>query len=249
MKPVIGILCKKELIPENYPFIANRTIPFQYTQYILQDYVDSIQQAGGIPVAIPVYNDLELAKQMVSRVEGILFAGGSDVAPSYYGENMAASCGNLALEQDAQDLELARFLLQEMDLPILGICRGMQVLNVSIGGKLYQVLYEQKCFGHHQCFRSPGTNPVHAVNVKTDSLLYSILGKKQVSVNSYHHQGIKQVASALKETACAEDGLVEALEYPAKRFVLGVQWHPEMMHGSEVSRKIFGAFVGECKAR
>lgn len=245
MKPVIGITCKKEFIPETYPLTHNRSAVVQRSQYILQDYVDRILEAGGIPVPVPVYNDMDALKELVERLDGIVFMGGADIVPEFYGERLEAECGNLNPEQDEQELELARYLIHETDKAVLGVCRGIQVINVALGGTLYQDLARQGKFEHHRCSQSPGKYPVHDVNIEKGSRLFKIIGKDKVRVNSYHHQAVKDLGEGLTAAGVTNDNLVEAVEYPGKKFVLGVQWHPEMMCDSPEQKEIFRALIKE----
>lgn len=243
MKPIIGITCKKEFIPEIYPLTSNRAAIVQRSQYILQDYIDRIIEAGGLPVPVPVYDEMESVKQLVDRFDGIIFMGGADITPEFYGERMDAACGGLNPEQDMQELALAKYMIEETDKPVLGICRGIQVINVALGGNLYQDLAKQGTFEHHRCSQLPGKYPVHDVNAEKGTKLYEIFGEEKIHVNSYHHQAVKNLGKGLIASGITNDHVVEAVEYPGKKFVVGVQWHPEMMFDSEQQKKIFRKLV------
>lgn len=232
MKPVIGIV---PLIDEEKESI-----------WMLPGYMDGITEAGGLPIILPMIRDPETIRQMLKIVQGILLTGGHDVDPLMYGENPLPECGAVCKERDAMETELLKQCL-EKDIPVLGICRGIQFLNVYLGGTLYQDLPTQHPteVEHHQ--KPPYDVPVHRVDIAEDSKLFRILGKKTLSVNSYHHQAVKSLAETLKAMAVSEDGIIEAVEMPGKKFVWALQWHPEFSHKTdENSRMIFHEFVNKC---
>ena len=232
MKPIIGIV----------PMLDEK----RDSLWMVPDYMDGIKEVGGIPVIFPLTDDKETIKQLLNTVQGILIPGGHDVNPKRYGETPIEECGDICDELDRMEKEI---LLQglEMDIPILGICRGIQFINVCLGGSLYQDLPTQRisCVNHHQI--PPYDVPVHEVRINEDSGLFRLLSNKSIQVNSYHHQAIKQMAKGLKCMAESEDGLTEAVEIPGKKFVWAVQWHPESsFRKDENSRKILEEFVRNC---
>ena len=214
---------------------------------INQDYVEAVLRADGTPVLFPVTSDRDQLSALLDRVDGLLLTGGPDVDPAEYGESRKPCCGNCSLCRDAMELPLCREAL-ERRIPLLAICRGMQILSCLLGGNLYQDLAEQ--YGtalSHPRYDVPG-DPAHEVNVKSDTLLASIVGPGMLSVNSRHHQGIRECGKGLKVCAVAEDGLIEGVELPDHPFVLGVQWHPESLSDRyPAHQKLFNAFVQACR--
>ncbi len=232
MKPIIGIVPLVDEEKDSY--------------WMLPGYLDGIAEAGGIPVILPLTNDKEVIRQLLDTVQGVLLTGGHDVDPGVYGEKMIPECGVPCKERDAMELELLRQALDK-NMPVLGICRGIQFLNAYLGGSLYQDLPTQhpSDVEHHQ--KPPYDVPVHHVSIVKDSGLYRLLNIEKLAVNSYHHQAIKEKAEGLRAMAVSEDGITEAVELPDKRFVWAVQWHPEFSHKVDTnSRKIFTAFVNAC---
>lgn len=175
-----------------------------------------------------------------------MLTGGHDIDPMLYGEEPSPQCGPICRERDAMETITARSAM-ERDLPILGICRGIQFLNVFLGGSLYQDLPAQHPSEteHHQ--RPPYDVPAHRVSLSEGGSLFQLLQKASIPVNSYHHQAIKRLGSGLRVMAVSEDGIPEAVELPEKRFVWAVQWHPEFSYPTdESSKRIFREFVRKC---
>lgn len=215
--------------------------------WMLPDYMKAIEAEGGIPVMLPLSTDVKLIRSMAARMDGLLVTGGQDVSPTVYNEPMEEFCGELCPDRDTLEAFLIPMFL-EADKPVLGICRGMQMLNALLGGSLYQDLPAQLQgeVPHRQ--KKPYSEPSHAVTLEKESPLYKLLGKESISVNSCHHQGINGLALPLEKMAESVDGLIEAVYMPEQTFVWGVQWHPEMSYEEdEDSRKILGTFVNACK--
>lgn len=213
---------------------------------VTQTYLDAIHEAGALPVLLPLINDQELYEEMLSRIDGLLLSGGTDIEPSLYGEEKLPACGNNLPLRDQEEFYLCRRAV-EMDLPVLAICRGIQVLNCALGGTLYQDIPTQYSRQVNHLRPDALTEQIHSVTLEKDSKLDQIIGKTQVQVNSCHHQGIKTPGAGLRVTARAEDGLTEGVELPEKRFVVGVQWHPEaIIHSNPEAQAIFKAFVQAC---
>ncbi|CAM3162735.1 gamma-glutamyl-gamma-aminobutyrate hydrolase family protein [Filibacter tadaridae] len=212
-----------------------------------KEYVQAIIRAGGLPVVIPIGVD-EDADQLLAMLDGLLFTGGNDINPMLFDEEPRVGLGEVSPGRDSCELELARRLLKT-DKPILGICRGIQILNVAGGGNLYQDIYKQldKPVLQHQQ-KAPGDHASHFVDVENGSLLESIAGNHRIKVNSYHHQSIKDVTYPFIVTGIATDGIIESIESNEHRFVLGVQWHPEKLavKGDTVSQRIFERFIKAC---
>ena len=184
-------------------------------------YVRAVEEAGGRPLLVPPSEDG--IEETLAVLDGILFSGGSDLDPDLYGQSAHAETDGIRPERDEGELALLTAAL-ERDLPMLAICRGSQVLNVAFGGDLVQHLPE--VVGHEQHKHTPGVFADHEVDVKPESRLGSLLGGR-AQVKSHHHQGFGRVGEGLVETAWAEDGTLEAVEDPSKRFAVGVLWHPE----------------------
>jgi putative glutamine amidotransferase len=229
MKPVIGVM---PLWDEKKDSI-----------WMLPGYMAGISQAGGIPVIFPFSAEEQELDQLVRMCDGFLFTGGHDVSPEVYGE---ASLPGLIADCPKRD-RMETVVLQkaiDADKPVLGICRGIQLINAALGGTLYQDLPTQhpSDVEHHQT--PPYDKHAHFVSIITDSPLYQCLGTDQLSVNSYHHQAVKRLAPGLSVMAVSHDGLTEALYKPDQCFLWAVQWHPEFSWKTdEHSRKIFRAFV------
>lgn len=243
MKPVIGI-SGSILINKGNAFSGYRR------SYVNQDYVEAVLRAGAIPFIIPFNEDLEATREMVEKVDGIILSGGHDVNPYYYGEDPMLKIGELFPERDVFDMELYKTAI-ELKKPIFGICRGYQIINVINGGTLYQDLsYADFVKIKHDQVDNP-TQATHFVELEEGTFLKNILGEKY-KVNSFHHQILKDVAPGFKVVAKSSDGVIESIEKITEdNFVIGVQWHPEMLSVSnEKSQEIFNEFVKkviECK--
>ena len=212
-------------------------------------YSKAIERAGGIPVIIPLTRNAEVAEETVRNLDGILFTGGEDFNPAIYGESILNETVEINEPRDACDLLLMRAALKSR-ISILAICRGEQLLNITAGGTLYQDLPSQ----YSGALPHNGTN--HTVKIKFDSRLGHLLGASgssgqvmQLEVNSYHHQAVKKIGGKLVATAYAPDGVVEAVEMPGRRFVIGTQFHPEKLafEGNALWQKLFDAFVRSAK--
>lgn len=214
--------------------------------WMLPGYVNGIIAAGGLPITLPLTSDRAMLAQVAALCDGFLFTGGHDVSPSLYGKR--EKFDNLACcpARDEMELTLLHIAL-EADKPLLGICRGIQFLNAALGGTLYQDIPREfnSPLEHHQT--PPYDVPIHNVSLETDSPLFALLQEETISVNSYHHQAVKELAPLLKVMAYAEDGLIEAVYLPDKTFIWAVQWHPEFSYQTDSrSRNILEAFVKSC---
>jgi putative glutamine amidotransferase len=211
------------------------------------DYVEGVAAAGGVPVVLPPLVEPRAAEALLDGMDGLLLSGGSDLDPTYYGEEPVPELGVTIPERDAFEIALLEHALRR-SIPIFGICRGMQVLNVALGGTLYQDLPSQMdhmvLLGHRQ--ETPKWQPTHEVRVDEDSRIATIMGTAELKVNSYHHQAVKELASGLVAVASSPDGVIEAVEStePSKRWMIGVQWHAEAMRDAGPEhRKLFEAHV------
>jgi putative glutamine amidotransferase len=201
-------------------------------------YVNAIERAGGRPLLVPPSEDG--VEETLAAVDGLLFSGGSDIDPEEYGHEAHRETVGVRSDRDRGELALLRAAL-ERDVPVLAVCRGSQVLNVARGGDLVQHLPD--IVGDEKHKHTPGVFADHEVDVKPESRVGSLLGDR-APVKSHHHQGFGRVGDGLIETAWAEDGTVEALEDPARRFAVGVLWHPE--EGEDAA--LFKALVAEARA-
>lgn len=217
--------------------------------WMLPGYMKAIEEAGGIPLMLPLTSDIGTIQALARELDGFLFTGGHDVNPELYHEQAEKVCGTICADRDILESILFQHAV-EWNKPAFGICRGLQIFNVLSGGTLYQDLPTQfKAhiqIGHQQ--KQPYAEPVHEVIVTKDSRLHRILQVDSLKVNSCHHQGIKQLAGKLVAAATAEDGLIEAVVRPDHPFMLAVQWHPEITYPTDEKQfKLFQAFVESCK--
>lgn len=219
--------------------------------WMLPGYFDAVLEAGGVPVMLPLSDDGDALARALDAVDGLVVTGGQDVDPARYGEKdpeAAALCGELCRERDAMEAALLPATLGR-DLPLLGICRGIQALNTVLGGTLWQDLPRQRPSEVEHHGQPPYDQPTHPVEVLAETPLAACLGAGELAVNSYHHQALRDVAPGLEVMARAADGVVEAVWRPASRFCWAVQWHPEFSHAvDEPSRRIFSAFVAAARA-
>lgn len=215
--------------------------------WMLPGYFLALEQAGAVPVMLPLTNDEAALKRLVETLDGFLVAGGQDVSPSVYGEQMKPTCAETCPERDATETTLLR-LLWDADKPVFGICRGLQILNAHLGGTLFQDLITEHPSDTNHRMAAPYDRAEHTVSLCKGAPLCALLGAETIGVNSCHHQAIKALAPVLQPMAVAPDGLTEAVYAPEKRFVWAVQWHPEFFfRKDENSRTIFAAFVNAAR--
>lgn len=232
MLPVIGITAS----------VSDDRLSFQQKRM----YCEAVSACGALPIILPPQEDASRVMQVLSLLDGLLLAGGDDIDPAYYGEETLPSCGLITPIRDTWELPLCRAAVAQ-DMPLLGICRGIQVLNVALGGTLYQDLPTQKPCSplvHQQT--QPPEEMTHLVSVQEGSQLHHLLGTTQLATNSHHHQAVKAIAETLVASAWSADQVIEAAERPASRFCVAVQWHPERLWhlpDGEMHRALFAAFV------
>jgi len=211
------------------------------------DYYWAIYRAGGHPVVIP-YTDSNDIHHLISILDGIMFTGGNDIDPGYYGELPHPKLGRINPIRDEFELKFCRLAL-ENDKPVLGICRGAQLMNVVMGGTLYQDLEDQLKSGtlikHIQS--APVWYATHEVKLDAGSGINRIMGHDNIRVNSFHHQAVKDLAGTFRATGWSSDGVIEVIESDNHTFALGVQWHPERMFTRDQTMLLlFKAFVEAC---
>lgn len=238
---------------EHHPLIGIPAASYTDQEYVATptnrfngNYPAALAACGALPLVIPLHLPDAILRQIFLRLDGLCLPGGVDVDPTHYGEPWHPHLGQVDAARDDTELKLARWAL-EADLPVLGICRGIQLLNVAAGGSLYQHIPAQLPQAGRHNYRLAEVawdQPTHRVQVAGDSLLARVLGATEVMTNSYHHQAVKQVADGFQPVAWADDGLIEGIEHPGRRFALAVQWHPEgMFHNDPFARRLFEAFV------
>jgi putative glutamine amidotransferase len=210
---------------------------------VTEAYVKAVSRAGGTPLLIPLGLPDAAYPTLLEHLDGILFTGGGDVQPERYGGQPHPLVSEIDPDRDRVEISLLKDCLTG-NKPFLGICRGLQLINVAMGGSLYEDLQMQHPLAQrHQFFpEKPRTFPAHGVQIEPESRLAGILGSTQTEVNSLHHQGVRQLAAGLLASAHAPDGVIEAFELPDYPFGLAVQWHPEWMQDRESMRALFQAF-------
>lgn len=238
MKPIIGITTFIESKPKkDYCSVSN-------------NYIYSVQKAGGIPILIPIDDNIENIASYSEIIDGILFTGGEDVSPLKYGEDPLKQVDGISEDRDNFELQLFQEVYKK-NIPILGICRGTQLINIALGGSLYQDINSQipDSFGHLPK-NTMVNNLYHSVKIEEDSRLFNIFNTKELNVNSFHHQAIKKVGTDLKTVAFSSDGIIEAVESTGERFLVAVQWHPEdLTKKYSEFLKIFEVFVHSAKSK
>jgi len=211
---------------------------------INQSYVRALVAAGCAPVLIPVLDDDERLRAIYERLDGIVLPGGADIAPGEYHEEPIGDLNVVEAARDRTELMLARWAFDD-DLPVLGICRGQQVLNVALGGSLWQDLrYQGITSVEHSDADGRARNALtHRVRLDPDSRLAQLIDETDIQVNSLHHQAVKTIAPQLRVTGKSDDGVIEALESSDRRFVIAVQWHPEEIDELGWVRRLFQGFA------
>jgi putative glutamine amidotransferase len=230
--PLIGITARHGKNPDGLT-----------TVQILRAYVTALVEAGGAPILIPPELEEDRWQTLLAHLDGILFSGGADIGLDHFtGEPHPTIV--VEADRDAIELPLLRAAV-DADKPLLGICRGLQVMNVALGGTLFTHILDQLpgALQHDQSAGKPRSYLAHPVRVEEGTRLANILGAPVLQVNSLHHQGIKDLAPGLLPIAYAPDGLVEGIELPNHKFALAVQWHPEWMTTHEEMRKLFREFI------
>jgi putative glutamine amidotransferase len=242
-RPVIGIAMQtQEAVPGHLP----------RCWIMSQRYVDVLSSLGAVPWLIPLRpGDGATLRAIYDRLDGLFLTGGVDVDPSYYGESKHAKCGATDPDRDATELQLIRWAIADHK-PLLAVCRGIQVLNVACGGTLVQDIASQcpAAIAHDNFPQPDGTPPrdflAHEVRVQPGTRLGHCFDAERVTVNSMHHQCIKQLAPGLVPSAWAPDGLIEGVEGANGHYLVAVQWHPEELTATDGQRRLFTEFLGAC---
>lgn len=210
-------------------------------------YTSAIEKSGGIPIIIPYTENEKVLNRYIEICNGVLFTGGCDIEPRIFGEYTRDTCGKIQVFRDT--LELAFFKRAfALKRPIMGICRGIQLINVALGGTLYQDI-PTECpseFLHQQS--EPKALPSHDVKIISGTPLMELTGKDILAANSFHHQAIKALGDGLQVMACTHDGIIEAIYYNGDGYIRGYQWHPELLYTSDDDNKaLFDNFIDYCK--
>jgi len=244
MIPLIAVTCSRKIGGSWGEYDQGHFMDYAFCQYS-----QAIAACGGAPVLIPAACDQGALDRILSAADGLLLTGGPDVHPKFYGEEPMPGLGQIDEPLDRMELAAAA-AAWKADLPILGICRGIQLLNIALGGTVYQDIARQvpEAIEHRQ--QAAKSVTTHTVSIERPSLLFDILRRRSIRVNGKHHQAVKDVAEGLEVASRAPDGLVEALFAPERPFVLAVQWHPEGTFAADLfSRKLLSAFVRSTKER
>jgi putative glutamine amidotransferase len=239
--PLIGLTTRNTDDPNyKFPLISS---PKSYTQALIR--------AGALPVLVPLNLHADQYPAILERLDGMIFTGGGDLHPERYGGQPHPKVGNVDQERDQAELGLFA-AVRQAGLPFLGICRGLQVINVALGGTLYEHISDQHPGAlEHDCYPAhPTDHLAHPVKIEADSQLAAIVGGTQLQVNSLHHQGMKDLAPGLAPLAWAPDGLLEAYHLPEHpQFGLAIQWHPEWLPEQPQHRAIFSSFIQAAQTR
>lgn len=215
---------------------------------VIQDYVQAVELAGGIPVILPIVKKRAAIQQQVEMIDGLLLSGGYDVCPLRYAEEPMPGLEAICPKRDAYELELIHSA-QQLHKPILGICRGLQLLNVAWGGTLYQDIGLSYPNAIQHLSKVKPDEPTHTVTILPDTRLGRLMKVTHLLTNSFHHQAIKKLAPNLVVNAQTTDGIIEGIEGITDLFILGVQWHPELMVGKHPQMlNLFEAFVEAAQA-
>ena len=244
MKPLIGITCD---------FAAGERPPFsgqEPTLYLRTRYVRAVEANGGVPVLLPIVGSRPSIDRLLDQIDGLLITGsGPDIDPALYGEEPRFAFQIMRPERAAFEIALTRRALRK-GVPILGICGGMQLLNVASGGTLVQDLGREihSCLPHRR--DGEGQELAHSVTVEPGSRLFRILNRRKLKTNSFHHQAVKEIGEGFRICARAADGVIEAIELNGAPFVVGVQWHPEYLFSRRPdARRIFLGFLRAARQR
>jgi putative glutamine amidotransferase len=231
MKPIIAILGAVD---------DDKTVTLQNT------YTRAIEAAGGLPLIIPYTENEESIAEYVKICDGFLFSGGCDIEPRKFGEDTLPECGKIQLYRDYIELEIFKRAFDEKK-PIMGICRGIQLINVALGGTLYQNIPTQISTDIPHRQTEAKNQPSHSVKIFSDTPLMELISKERMTANSFHHQSIKSLGEGLEVMALADDGIIEAIYRNGENYILGYQWHPERLFDTDADNKaLFDDFISAC---
>lgn len=250
-KPIIGIPASYKKAGITAPEGGAHMIENDWS-LVQGNYVRAVERFGGAPLVIPVLEDESSAEVIVTMLDGILFTGGADIAAWRYGEYVEYGHGMIDQIRDEQEFMLIKMAM-DRELPIFGVCRGLQLINIAFGGTLYQDIIQMsdKFFIAHSL---PGPMDrctiIHSVGTVPGTKLREVTGMERIEVNSFHHQAIDKLANSLVASAVAPDGCIEAVESTGNHFVMGVQWHAEgLCDTHKPSADLLTYFIEECRTR
>jgi putative glutamine amidotransferase len=242
-RPVIGITCSRSVQGRWSDYSLGHFMEFAFDAY-----PQAVLNCGGAPLLVPVSQNKNSLAAVCGTLHGIIFTGGPDINPRFYKSEPRHGLGEVDEAQDEMEIELTRQALAAR-IPILGICRGLQILNVAMGGTLYQDIPQEVAAAMNHCPRADRSIVTHQVQIASGSRLDGILKRRTLWVNSKHHQAVKEPASGLVVSATAVDGIIEALEEPRRPFVLATQWHPEGLWTKDApAKRIFKALIAAAKS-
>ena len=234
MKPIIGLLGE---VDDARASLVNYA------------YINAVEGSGGVPMLLPYTDNADTMREYIALCDGFIFTGGADIAPERYGEALSPACGSIQKYRDEFELAMFREVYNKTKKPILAICRGIQLVNVALGGTLYQDIPSEipSEIQHRQL--EPKDAPSHSVTVAFDTPLSQIVGgEKRITANSFHHQAIKTLGRGLSVMALADDGIIEAVYADGERYMRAYQWHPERLCNTDINnRRIFDDFIASCK--
>ncbi len=233
MRPIIGILAE---------------IDDAFVTRVQDPYIHAIEISGGLPVLLPYVSNEETIKSFVDLCNGFFFTGGADIDPQRYGESAKAFCGEIQSHRDELEFKVFQKAMKTSK-PILAVCRGAQLVNVALGGTLYQDIPSEihTKISHRQI--EPKFSPSHEVQAIVNTPLYEMLGADRITANSFHHQSVKTLGDGLEIMATADDGIVEAFYLTGKHYIRAYQWHPErLIETDSHNRMIFEDYINACKS-
>lgn len=231
---IIGIIPNESLTKDDLLLGSSRT-------YINNYYIELLLKAGVIPIILPLTTDTDILSEVIEKIDGVIISGGGDINPLMYGESQLPLLREVSDKRDFVDFEVIKIAIAK-NKGILGICRGCQILNIFFGGTLYQDISYKKgsCYNHFQ--KNNQSEPSHKIILTEGSFLHNVFGNSTL-INSLHHQSIKDLGTDLTITALSTDGVIEGIEYNGSPFILGVQWHPEMMNHNKNMITLISEFV------
>ena len=216
---------------------------------ILKSYIEAIEEAGGIPLLLPYTQNIDTLSAFIDACDGVYITGGIDIDPKRYGEIKQPWCKDTQDNRDVFDISIFA-LAKESNKPIMGICRGAQLINVALGGTLYQDIPTEFQTSIQHVQKEPRFEHSHHVNIVPDTPLFDLLCKERIKANSFHHQAIKKLGDGLLPMATADDGIIEAIYEPGYKYLRAYQWHPERIcKEDENQQKIFKDFILACKEK
>ena len=237
-RPIIGITCSRSVDGRWSGYSLGH-----FAEFALDVYSQAILNCGGTPLLVPVSQNRSSLGAICSVIDGLLLSGGADITPRFYGEESQDGLKDVDEVRDLMEIELTHLALKT-GMPIFGICRGQQVLNVALGGTLYQDIPRQVPASLNHAPSADRSVMTHKIKIETGTHLHKIIQRRNIWVNSKHHQSVKEAAPGLVVSATASDGIIEAIEDPQRPFVLAVQWHPEgLWHKDAFAKNLFKAFI------